>query len=662
MRASAFLVATMLLTPAVASAQTHYGVTQGWCASAGGHFRATGRVGTDIGECTILPNAGGTSDGGGGSAPGVSNATRNAAVFGLAAGMLGLIGQMIDQSNSVADREYRDRQAYEIESGLAAQRVALERALHDAQYADSQKRAAAMETLAERMKVAEREMDRSLAAIKEKINANAPSTTLARANPFARPGSPATSSPTGNQGGIRPADLGTATRANRGGAETDAPPQTEAEMRTYCAARSNAPVNLCVNLLREERDRGVGMYSAQRARAREADRNLADAQREVDRALAEFDRQLGANVAAANSRPAGRAPATNAGNRPAQPPSCEFLGGTRDARGQCRVIGVIRSQCEDEFRGTIAEINGYQYCIIGGASPMLVNAEGRGNAAAANVNSSCTLGENCYDPGGARKPAPETAKPVATARTPAGVPATNSGNNPAHPPSCEFLGGTTTATTTASSLPRCDASPSQANAGNLSRASCDAHFSTQRANDELAWRNIEREYPIYTEREAKWNQYVRKRDETSSACASAYPGNYELQQAQAYLRRRNGEPVSTDALVVRAPQSCQFAIRDIAIDRQPNGDFILRARSIDGWSFQAGLKSSFQSNESPRQSQSLETKLQAACDAYVARGSGVREAARWILLKIGAEIYRPNGPRERDLQIETPSGEGGRRG
>ncbi len=183
------ILTTMAAIPA-ARAQTHYGVTQGWCAQNGGHFRATGRVGTDIGECTILPQSGGGGGGGGGSAPGISNGQRAAAMFGLAAGIIGLLGQAIDQSNQIDDREYRDRQAYDIEQGLASQKQALERALAAAQHAEAHQRAGAMEALAARMKLAEREADRSLAVIREKIAANARQTQSANArrpNPFARP-------------------------------------------------------------------------------------------------------------------------------------------------------------------------------------------------------------------------------------------------------------------------------------------------------------------------------------------------------------------------------------------------------------------------------------------------------------------------------------------
>lgn len=175
--------------PVAALAQTHYGVTQGWCAQNGGHFRATGRVGTDIGECTILPQAGGGGgSGGGGSAPGLSGGQRAVAMFGLAAGIIGLLGQAIDQSNQIGDREYRDRQAYDIEQGLASQKQALERALAAAQHAEAHQRAAAMEALAARMKLAEREVDRSLAVIRAKVAANArQSAEVRRPNPFARP-------------------------------------------------------------------------------------------------------------------------------------------------------------------------------------------------------------------------------------------------------------------------------------------------------------------------------------------------------------------------------------------------------------------------------------------------------------------------------------------
>lgn len=187
-----------------AFAQTHYGVTQGWCTQNGGHFRATGQVGTNIGECTILPSQGGGGGGGGGGgyAPGPSSAQRAAAMFGLAAGIIGLIGQAIDQSNQISDREYRDRQAYDIEQGLAAQKQALERALHAAQYAEAHQRAAAMEALATRMRSAAQEADRSLTLINRQIAANAAaerSPAARRPNPFARPpsGQTAGRAPTG---------------------------------------------------------------------------------------------------------------------------------------------------------------------------------------------------------------------------------------------------------------------------------------------------------------------------------------------------------------------------------------------------------------------------------------------------------------------------------
>lgn len=61
-----FATAVLLGYALPAQAQTYYGVTQSWCGKNGGQFRFTGKVGTDIGECVVLPRVGSGSSGSGG--------------------------------------------------------------------------------------------------------------------------------------------------------------------------------------------------------------------------------------------------------------------------------------------------------------------------------------------------------------------------------------------------------------------------------------------------------------------------------------------------------------------------------------------------------------------------------------------------------------------
>lgn len=95
MRGVSVLSLTMVLLAlgSAAWAQTHYRVTQGWCAQNGGTFRATGQVGTDIGECTILPRVGPTPGGGGSGGGGGMGA------YGAIYNMLGVMRSMLPSDN-----------------------------------------------------------------------------------------------------------------------------------------------------------------------------------------------------------------------------------------------------------------------------------------------------------------------------------------------------------------------------------------------------------------------------------------------------------------------------------------------------------------------------------------------------------------------------------
>lgn len=87
-------LALLLGTALSAQAQTYYGVTQGWCKSNRGQFRFTGKVGTDIGECVVLPRAGGYSGGGGGGGYSGGGGNRYMDIYDAA----GALRQMLAES------------------------------------------------------------------------------------------------------------------------------------------------------------------------------------------------------------------------------------------------------------------------------------------------------------------------------------------------------------------------------------------------------------------------------------------------------------------------------------------------------------------------------------------------------------------------------------
>ena len=96
-------VAFALGAASPASAQQYLrGVTSGFCASQGGRFTYTGRVGSDIGECYVPPRVSGGGGGGGriGGYGGGGNAAAIGAGLGLAGAALGVLGSLSDSFGS----------------------------------------------------------------------------------------------------------------------------------------------------------------------------------------------------------------------------------------------------------------------------------------------------------------------------------------------------------------------------------------------------------------------------------------------------------------------------------------------------------------------------------------------------------------------------------
>lgn len=202
-RLAAFATAALLLGTAPAAAQTYYGVRQGWCASNGGHFRATGQVGTDIGECTILPRAqggGGTRSGGGGGGGG-NNAQRAMAMMGVAVGILGIIADAIDRSNAIDDKEYQELQAHSFQDAMLRERQSLEAAMRDVEHAEAHRLAASLDALAARLKSAEAEVENHMAILRAKLVPASGVAARGGANPFAQGGSTGASGISGSTGG-----------------------------------------------------------------------------------------------------------------------------------------------------------------------------------------------------------------------------------------------------------------------------------------------------------------------------------------------------------------------------------------------------------------------------------------------------------------------------